>query len=82
MFSFAFPFFSPRTTLHVIKASMIEFSSDAVIVVLTIEGSGTNVVGDYVSTPANPVGAQSISALDRKAVTSIQLSAGTCAYAI
>ena len=70
------------TALHVINASMIEFSPDAVIVVLTVEGSATNVVGTYVSTPANPVGAHSISGSDRKAITSIQISAGTCAYAV
>lgn len=68
--------------LHTISASMIEFSPDAVIVALTIEGSATNVVGTYVSTPASPVGAHSISATGAKLITSIQLSAGTCAYAL
>ena len=70
------------TSLHTISASMIEFSSDAIITVLTIEGSATNVVSTYVSTPASAVGAHSISAEGVKSITSIQLSAGTCAYAI
>lgn len=70
------------TSLHTISASMIEFSADAVITVLTLEGSATNVVADYVSTPANALGSCSISAEGAKLITSIQLSAGTCNYAI
>ena len=69
------------TSLHTISASMIEFSSDAIITVLTIEGSATNVVSEYVSTPISAVGSHSISAEGAKTITSIQLSAGTCAYA-
>lgn len=69
------------TALHNISASLIEFSSDAVVTTLTVEGSASNVVSDYISTPANPVGAHSISAVGSKLITSIQLSAGTCAYA-
>lgn len=68
--------------LHTISASMIEFSADAIITTLTVEGSATNVVANYVSTPASAVGAHSISAEGSKLITSIQLSAGTCAYAL
>ena len=69
-------------TLHVISASMIELSSDAVVTTLTVEGSGTNVVADYISTPASATGVCSISATGSRLITSIQLSAGTCNYAL
>lgn len=68
--------------LHVINASMIQLSSDAVVTVLKVDGGAANVVTDYISTPANATGACSISAVGSKAITSIQLSAGTCNYAI
>jgi len=67
--------------LHVISASMVELSADAIVTTLTIEGSGTNVVGEYISSPVNPTGAHSLCGASGKLITSIQLSAGTCAYA-
>jgi len=70
------------TDLHVINASIIEFSADAIITVLTVSGSATNVVAEYVTTPASAVGLCSISGEGSKSITSIQLSAGTCNYAL
>ncbi len=70
------------TSTHVINASMIELSADAIITVLKINGEVTNVIADYISTPANATGAHSLSAVGSGRITEIQLSAGTCAYAI
>jgi len=70
------------TDLHTITASLVELSTDAIITVLTVEGSATNVVAEYVSTPLNAVGGGSIAGISGKLITSIQLSAGTCNYAI
>lgn len=70
------------TALHVIDASMVELSSDAIVTVLKINGEAANVIADYVSTPASATGAHSLAAVGAGKITGIQLSAGTCAYAI
>lgn len=70
---------SPRN----IEASIIELSADAVVTNLKVIGSDSDVKGDYISTPANPIGGNggTIAAEDDKYFTSITLSAGTANWA-
>ena len=68
------------TAAHTIEASLIEFSSDAVVTTLKVTGSTDNIVGEYISTPANAVGGGGIAPENGGEFSEIQLSAGSCTY--
>ncbi len=66
------------TASHDINASMINFSADAIISSLEVDGVAVDVKADYISTPASAVGDYwSITGLKGVPFTKIQLSAGT-----
>ena len=66
------------TDAHVINASMINFSADAIITNLEVNGVVADVKADYITTPASAVGDYwSITGLQGVPFTKIQLSAGT-----
>lgn len=71
------------TNAHVIDASIIELSSDAVVTSLKHSGSDTNVRGSYITTPGSAIGGNggTLTPVDGKSFTQIQLSAGTANWA-
>jgi len=69
------------TEPHEIEASLIQFSPDATVVVLKINGSNENIAGEYVSTIGNPTGGNGIAPTTSGTIFShIQLGAGSCTY--
>ena len=66
------------TDPHEILGSLIQFSSDAVVLVLKENGDAANIVSTYISTPANATGLNGITPMDRGEFSHIQLSAGSC----
>lgn len=68
---------------HVIDASMVTLSPDAIVASLKVFGSDVDVKATYITTPASAVGEfWTITAEEGLIITELQLSAGTANYAI
>lgn len=71
------------TSEHVINASGVMLSSDAIVAKLTIGSSTTDVKADYITTPASAVGDYwLLTGEGGQLIRSIQLSAGSANYAL
>lgn len=65
------------TSSHTIEGSLIQFSADAVVTSLGVNGAAATLT-DYITTPANPTGLNAIAPLNGGEFSEITLSAGTC----